>query len=40
MQDYEKLYNSLKVEYENYQRFAEQHRQELNIKKIMVMQYL
>jgi diguanylate cyclase (GGDEF)-like protein len=34
MQDYEKLYNSLKTEYENYQRFAEQHRQELNIKNM------
>ena len=34
MQDYEKLYNSLKTEYENYQRFSEQHRQELNQKNI------
>lgn len=34
MQDYEKLYNSLKIEYENYQRFSEQHRQELNQKNM------
>ncbi|OOM77260.1 putative diguanylate cyclase YcdT [Clostridium puniceum] len=34
MQDYEKLYNSLKTEYENYQRFSEQHRQELNQKNM------
>lgn len=34
MQDYENLYNSLKIEYENYQRFSEQHRQELNQKNI------
>ncbi|WP_160689401.1 diguanylate cyclase [Clostridium sp. C2-6-12] len=34
MQDYEKLYYSLKTEFENYQRFTEQHRQEMNIKNM------
>ncbi len=34
MQDYEKLYNNLKDEYETYQRFAEKHRQELYEKNI------
>jgi diguanylate cyclase (GGDEF)-like protein len=34
MQDYEKLYNSLKVEYETYQKFSEQHIQELNAKNV------
>ncbi|WP_297426829.1 sensor domain-containing diguanylate cyclase [Clostridium sp.] len=34
MQDYEKLYNSLKTEYETYQKFSEQHIQELNEKNV------
>lgn len=34
MQDYEKLYNNLKDEYETYQRFAEKHRQELYEKNV------
>ena len=34
MQDYEKLYNNLKDEYEIYQRFAEKHRQELYEKNV------
>lgn len=34
MQDYEKLYNSLKTEYETYQKFCEQHIQELNQKNV------
>ena len=34
MQNYEKLYNSLKIEYENYQIFSEKHIQELNEKNI------
>ncbi len=34
MQDYEKLYNSLKVEYETYQIFSEQHMQEENEKNV------
>lgn len=34
MQDYEKLYYSLKTEFENYQRFTEQRRQEMNIKNM------
>lgn len=34
MQDYEKLYNSLKTEYETYQMFSEQHIQELNEKNV------
>lgn len=34
VQDYEKLYNSLKMEYESYQKFSEQHIQELNEKNI------
>lgn len=34
MQDYEKLYNSLKMEYESYQKFSEEHIQQLNEKNI------
>jgi diguanylate cyclase (GGDEF)-like protein len=34
VQDYEKLYNSLKMEYETYQKFSEQHIQELNQKNV------
>ena len=34
MQDYEKLYNALKTEYENYQMFSEKHIQELNQKNV------
>jgi diguanylate cyclase (GGDEF)-like protein len=34
MQDYGKMYNSLKTEYESYQKFSEQHIQELNEKNI------
>lgn len=34
MQDYEKLYNSLRTEYETYQKFSEQHIQELNEKNV------
>lgn len=34
VQDYEKQYNSLKMEYETYQKFSEQHIQELNEKNI------
>jgi len=34
MQNYEKLYNSIKTEYENYQIFSENHIQELNEKNI------
>lgn len=34
MQDYEKMYNSLKNEYETYQKFSEQHIQELNQKNV------
>lgn len=34
MQNYEKLYNSIKTEYENYQRFSEIHIQELNEKNM------
>jgi diguanylate cyclase (GGDEF)-like protein len=34
VQDFEKLYNSLKMEYESYQKFSEQHIQELNEKNI------
>ncbi len=34
MQDYEKLYNSLKMEYETYQKFSEQRIQELNQKNV------
>jgi len=34
MQDYEKLYKSLKIEYETYQKFSEQHIQELNEKNV------
>ena len=34
MQNYEKLYNTLKMEYENYQMFSEQHIQELNQKNV------
>ena len=34
MQDYNKLYNSLKMEYEAYQKFSEKHIQELNQKNV------
>jgi diguanylate cyclase (GGDEF)-like protein len=34
MQSYEKLYNSIKTEYENYQMFSDKHIQELNDKNI------
>lgn len=34
MQDYKKLYNSLKLEYEMYQKFYEKHIQELNQKNV------
>ena len=34
MQDYERLYNALKTEYENYQMFSEKHIQELNQKNV------
>ncbi|MCE5219910.1 MAG: sensor domain-containing diguanylate cyclase [Clostridium sp.] len=34
MQNYENIYNALKIEYENYQMFSEKHIQELNQKNI------
>ena len=34
MQEYEKLYSTLKAEYENYQMFSEQHIQDLNQKNV------
>lgn len=34
MQDFEKLYNALRIEYENYQMFSEKHIQELNQKNV------
>jgi diguanylate cyclase (GGDEF)-like protein len=34
MQDYEKLFKALKTEYETYQKFSEQHIQELNEKNV------